>query len=198
MHRLGPFAKIGPPLRPAYGPDRAALWAGSEAGFISTVASDHSPRVPAAKEPGHKNIFVDPDGKPIPFGAPSLETLVPLMYSEGVVNRGLPMTWMARVLAENPARIFGLYPRKGVIRVGADADLCIWDEAPAWAIERTQHLGIAGFTPYEGWQARGKPWMTLLRGQVLLNSEGVLEQKPGFGQFLARTSPLPPIAGSVR
>ena len=198
MQRLGPFAKIGPPLRPADGPDRAALWAGSEAGFISTVASDHSPRVPAAKEPGHKNIFVDPDGKPIPFGAPSLETLVPLMYTEGVVNRGLPMTWMARVLAENPARIFGLYPRKGVIRVGADADLCIWDEAPAWAIERAQHLGIAGFTPYEGWQARGKPWMTLLRGQVLLNSEGVLEQKPGFGQFLARTSPLPPIAGSVR
>ena len=113
MHRLGPFAKIGPPLRPADGPDRAALWAGSEAGFIATVASDHSPRVPAAKEPGHKNIFVDPEGKPIPFGAPSLETLVPLMYSEGVVNRGLPMTWMARVLAENPARIFGLYPKKG-------------------------------------------------------------------------------------
>ena len=136
MERLGPFAKIGPPLRPADGPDRAALWAGSEAGFIATVASDHSPRVPAAKEPGRVNIFVDPDGKPIPFGAPSLETLVPLMYSEGVVNRGLPMTWMARVLAENPARIFGLYPRKGVIRVGADADLCIWDEAPAWAIER--------------------------------------------------------------
>ena len=81
-----------------------------------------------------------------------------------------------------------------MIRVGADADLCIWDEAPAWAIERAQHLGIAGFTPYEGWQARGKPWMTLLRGQVLLNSEGVLEQKPGYGHFLARTSPLPPIA----
>ena len=60
MQRLGPFAKIGPPLRPADGPDRAALWAGSEAGFISTVASDHSPRVPAAKEPGRKNIFVDP------------------------------------------------------------------------------------------------------------------------------------------
>jgi len=198
METWGPFAKIGPPLRPADGPDRAALWAGSEAGFISTVASDHSPRVPAAKEPGRVNIFVDPDGKPIPFGAPSLETLVPLMYTEGVVNRGLPMTWMARVLAENPARIFGLYPRKGVIRVGADADLCIWDEAPAWAIDRAQHLGIAGFTPYEGWQARGKPWMTLLRGQVLLNSEGVLEQKPGFGQFLARTSPLPPIGGSVR
>jgi dihydropyrimidinase len=115
-----------------------------------------------------------------------------------VVNRGLPMTWMARVLAENPARIFGLYPQKGVIRVGSDADLCIWDEAPAWAIERAQHLGIAGFTPYEGWQARGKPWMTLLRGQTLLNPDGVLEQKAGHGQFIARRSPLPPIGGSVR
>ena len=83
MQRLGPFAKIGPPLRPADGPDRAALWAGSEAGFIATVASDHSPRVPAAKEPGHKNIFVDPEGKPIPFGAPSLETLVPLHVQRG-------------------------------------------------------------------------------------------------------------------
>jgi dihydropyrimidinase len=198
MERLGPFAKIGPPLRPADGPDHAALWQGSEQGFIATVASDHSPRVPAAKEPGRRNIFVDADGKPIPFGAPSLETLVPLMYSEGVVNRGLPITWLARVLAENPARIFGLYPRKGVIRVGADADLTIWDPASEWTIQRAQHLGIAGFTPYEGWKVRGRPWMTLLRGQVVLGPDGALEQKPGYGQFLARTSPRPPQGGAVR
>jgi dihydroorotase-like cyclic amidohydrolase len=198
MERLGPFAKIGPPLRPHDGPDRAALWAGSEAGFIATVASDHSPRVPEAKEPGRRNIFVDAEGKPIPFGAPSLETLVPLMYSEGVVNRGLPIQWMARVLAENPARIFGLYPRKGAIRIGADADLTIWDPEPSWSIERARHLGIAGFTPYEGWTVRGRPWMTLLRGQVLLNREGVLEQKPGYGRYLPRTGPVPPVGGAVR
>ena len=70
MERLGPFAKIGPPLRSADGVNQAALWAGSEQGFVSTVASDHSPRVPAAKEPGRHNIFVDGEGKPIPFGAP--------------------------------------------------------------------------------------------------------------------------------
>jgi dihydropyrimidinase len=197
MERLGPFAKIGPPLRSADGVNQAALWAGSEQGFVSTVASDHSPRVPAAKEPGRHNIFVDAEGKPIPFGAPSLETLVPLMWSEGVAKRGLPVTWLARVMAENPARIFGLYPRKGVIRVGADADLTIWDPAPAWTIQQAQHLGIAGFTPYEGWPAQGQPWMTLLRGQVVLN-EGRLEQKPGYGQFLARTGPVAPLGGAVR
>src|SRR3989454_5860235 len=68
-----PFAKMGPPLRPADGPDRAALWEGSAAGYIATLASDHAPRVPAAKEPGRTNIFVDPEGKPIPFGARSEE-----------------------------------------------------------------------------------------------------------------------------
>jgi len=198
MERLGPFAKIGPPLRPAEGPDRAALWQGSEQGFIAAVASDHSPRVPAAKEPGRVNVFVDGQGKPIPFGAPSLETLVPLMWSEGVDRRGFPPSWMARVLAENPARIFGLYPRKGVIRPGADADLTIWDPEPQWVIEQRHHLGIAGFTPYEGWTVRGRPWMTLLRGQVLLNPEGTLEQKAGFGRYLPRGASQAPLGGPVR
>jgi dihydropyrimidinase len=198
MRRWGPFAKIGPPLRPANGGDHPAMWAGTEQGVISSIASDHSPRVPAQKEPGRKNIFVDGEGKPIPFGAPSLETLVPLVYSEGVVKRGLPLTWMARVMAENPARIFGLYPRKGVIRVGADADLTIWDPEPEWTIAQSQHLGIAGFTPYEGWTVRGRPWMTLLRGQVVLNPSGELEQKPGFGSFLPRTEPVAPLGGAAR
>ena len=197
MERWGPFAKIGPPLRPAEGPDRGALWEGAAAGFVATVASDHSPRVPAAKEPGRRNIFVDAEGKPIPFGAPSLETLVPLVYSEGVVNRGLPLPWLARVLAENPARIFGLWPRKGAIRIGADADLTLWDPAPEWTIQQSQHLGIAGFTPYEGWRVRGRPWMTLVRGQVVLNPAGELEQKPGFGRYLARGAPRPPHGGAA-
>src|SRR3989441_94486 len=198
MERWGPFAKIGPPLRPADGPDRAALWEGSAAGYIATLASDHAPRVPAAKGPGRQNIFVDPEGTPIPFGAPSLETLVPLAYSEGVVKRGLPLTWLARVLAENPARIFGLYPKKGVIRPGADADLTLWDPDPAWTIQQSHHLGIAGFTPYEGWQVRGRAWMTLVRGEAMLTPTGELEQKPGYGRYLPCAGPRPPLGGAVR
>lgn len=197
MEKLGPFAKIGPPLRPAGGPDREALWSGLAQGFIATVASDHSPRVPSAKEAGWKNIFVDAEGKPIPFGAPSLETLAPLMYSEGVARRGLPITWLARAMAENPARIFGLYPRKGTIRVGADADLTIWEPDGETTIQAAKHLGIAGFTPYEGWTVRGRPWMTLLRGQVVLN-QGKLEQKPGYGRYLPRVAPMAPLAGASR
>ena len=195
MERLGPFAKIGPPLRPADGPDRAALWAGLAAGAIATVASDHAPRPPRMKEPGRANIFVDPQGTPIPFGAPSLETLAPLVYSEGVADRGLPLPWMARVLAENPARIFGLFPRKGAIRIGADADLTIWDPAAEWTIQQRQHLSVAGYTPYEGWPVRGRAWMSLVRGQVVLNPAGDLEQKPGFGQYLSEGPPTAPVSG---
>jgi dihydropyrimidinase len=197
MERWGPFAKIGPPLRRADGPDRDALWQGLEQGHIATVGSDHAPRPRPQKEPGWQNIFVDAHGASIPFGTTSVETMVPLMYSEGVVKRGLPITWMARVLAENPARIFGLYPRKGTIRVGADADLLVIDPDAETTIRAADHHGIGGWTLFEGWKVRGRPWMTLLRGRPLLN-RGELELEPGSGRYLARTGPTPPLAGAVR
>ena len=197
MATLGPFAKIGPPLRRADGPDRDAMWKGTEQGFISNIASDHSPRVKAEKEAGWKNIFRDENGRAIPFGGPAMETLIPLVYGEGVRQRGLPLTWMARVIAENPARIFGLYPRKGTIRVGSDADLLIWDPDHEGRIQVADLHGIAGFTPYEGWARRGRPWMTLLRGKTLLK-DGKLQQGPGSGSYLPRGAPTPPLAGSVR
>ena len=185
MERLGPFAKIGPPLRPAAGPDRAALWAGLAGGYINTVASDHSPRAPQFKEPGRTNIFVDAQGKPIPFGAPSLETLVALVYSEGVAHRGLPLTWMARVLAENPARIFGLFPRKGAIRVGADADLTIIDPEKRVTIASKRMQSSSDFDPYEGYEAVGWPVRTIRRGRVLVE-DGELLAEPGSGELIRR------------
>ena len=196
MERLGPFAKIGPPLRPADGLNQQAMWDGLAQGAISIVASDHSPKSKERKEPGWKNIFLGPDGAPIPFGSPSTETLLPLAYSEGVAKRGLPITWLARAIAENPARIFGLYPRKGTIRPGSDADLTIIDPDHQGTITAERHHGLAGYTPYEGWAQIGRPWMTLLRGQVLLN-DGRLEQDPGYGRYLPAAGPTPPIGGPV-
>ncbi|MDP6452996.1 MAG: amidohydrolase family protein, partial [SAR202 cluster bacterium] len=197
MERFGPFAKIGPPLRPADGVNQNALWDGTENGYISAIGSDHSPAPTAMKEQGWDNVFRAPNGDPIPFGAPSMETIVPLVFSEGVAKRGLPIWWMARLMAENPARIFGLYPRKGVIQPGSDADLLIIDPDAETTIQAQNHQSTTGFTPYEDWKVSGKPWMTLLRGKVLLN-DGKLEQQPGSGEFIAAGGPIPPIAGKVR
>ena len=181
METWGPLAKIGPPLRPAGGPDRDALWRGLEQGYIANVASDHSPRAKKFKEPGWKNIFVDDEGKPIPFGSPSLETLVPLVYSEGVVKRGLPLTWMARVLAENPARIVRALSAQGGDPRGRRRRSADLRSRARGHDHVADHHGMAGWTLYEGWTQRGRPWMTLLRGEVLLN-QGRLEQRPGYGR----------------
>ena len=197
MSRVGPLAKIGPPLRPEDGPDRDALWAGLQRGHISIVASDHAPHPQELKRPGWDNIFVTPDGASVPFGSPGMETLAPLMYSEGVVKRGLPIWWLARIMSENPARIFGLYPRKGVIQPGADADLLILDPGADRIITAQDHHSNAGYTLFEGWPITGRPWITLLRGQTLLNPDGLLEQKPGYGQFLECEGPTAPLAGPV-
>ena len=197
MAKYGPLAKIGPPLRPADGPDQDALWRGLEQGHISITASDHAPYPQELKQVGWDNIFVDPNGASVPFGSPGVETLVPLMYSEGIVKRGLPIWWLARVMSENPARIFGLYPRKGVIQVGSDADLLILDPGGDRVITSRDHHSNAGYSLFEGWQVQGRPHMTLLRGKVLLN-QGELEQQPGYGGFLESGSPRSPLGGPVR
>jgi len=197
MEQYGPYAKIGPPLRSRDGSDQSALWAGLEQGHVSCIGSDHGAPRKEVKERGWDNVFYASDGTRIPFGAPGLETVVPLVYSEGVVKRGLPLTWMARVMSENPARIFGLYPRKGVIQAGADADLLLLDPAVKRVIRAADHVGSAGYSLFEGWEVQGWPAMTLLRGQVLLD-QGEVQLPPGYGRFLPAGSPLPPVMGRVQ
>jgi dihydroorotase-like cyclic amidohydrolase len=193
--KWGPLLKIGPPLRSREGPDQAMLWGGLEGGNISCIGSDHSPHPRELKELGWENVFYQPNGDPVPYGSPGVETIVQLVYSKGVREQGLPLKWMARVLSENPARIFGLYPRKGTIQVGSDADLTIVDPDARVTITEDRLLGKAGYTPYEGLEADGAVTMTLLRGKVLMEN-GKVVQPTGYGNFLESGPPLAPVTGA--
>ncbi len=189
--RRGAFAKIAPPLRRET--DVAAMWRGLGEGTIPVVASDHSPHDPALKAKANesRNSFYFEDGSTVPFGMPGAETLAPVLYSEAVSKRGLPLDWLARVLCENPARIFGLYPHKGVIAPGSDADLTIFDPARRLTIREADLHSRTGYSVYDGIDVQGWPVLTLLRGKVLLR-DGELCQTEGYGRYLPAGPSLPP------
>ena len=177
MQRQKGLAKIAPPLR--WASDAAALWKALTHGSVQTVGSDHAPFTVADKAVGETNIFE------AGFGMPGIETLAPLIISAALGSARLSLPQVAQVLSENTARIFGLYPRKGTIQAGADADILIVDPAATATISaRTLH-SRAGYTCFEGMPVTGRITMTLLRGKVLLD-KGELRQKPGYGRFLPR------------
>ncbi|MDW7991607.1 MAG: amidohydrolase family protein, partial [Anaerolineae bacterium] len=167
----GALAKIGPPIRTAA--DRDALWEALRDGTLQVVASDHAPK---KKDPW--GDFLEQ-----PYGAPGLETLLPVTYDWGV-NRGwISVVRLVQVLCENPARIFGLYPKKGTIAVGSDADLVVFDPRREFTIRaENQHSG-AGYTLYEGRTVLGWPVMSFQRGRRIL-WEGEVVAEPGSGRFL--------------
>ena len=165
------MAKIGPPLRTAA--DCQALWEGLADGTLLTVASDHAPK---AKKVG--DDFFD-----APYGSPQIETMLPIMFHEGV-NRGrISLPRLVQVMSETPARLFGLYPKKGALAAGSDADLVIFDPTARHTITAaTQHSG-AGYTLYEGREVTGRPVLTMQRGAILVE-DGRLVGRPGRAHFL--------------
>lgn len=166
----GPLLKIGPPLREEA--DRSALWRALSSGLLDTVASDHAP----------KPKRIDDDFFEAPYGSPQVETMLALVHDEGVRNGRIDWPRLARVLCENPARIFGLYPKKGVIRPGSDADLVIFDPSVEWTIRRSNQHSNAPYTAYEGRACVGKPITSIQRGEVVID-DGELVARPGFGRF---------------
>ncbi|MGE5620504.1 MAG: dihydroorotase [Sphingomonadaceae bacterium] len=177
FERQGPIIKVAPPLRAAE--DCQALWTGLDRNVIATVASDHTAYTREMKEAGWTNIFQ------APFGVPGTETMLSLMHTEAVVKRGLPITILPRLLSENPAKLFGLYPRKGVLEVGSDADLAIFDPDREVTITGSILHTKADFTPFEGRKVRGWVTSTLVRGQPVV-LEGRLAELPPHGVFLER------------
>ncbi|MDD4903281.1 MAG: dihydropyrimidinase [Candidatus Bipolaricaulis sp.] len=164
--------KIGPPLRGAG--DRDALWDGLAAGTVDTVASDHAPK---AKRP-------DDDFLAAPYGSPQVETMLPLVYDGGVEQGRLTIERLVRVMCENPAKIFGLYPKKGTLLPGSDADLVIFDPKAKRRISNASQHSNAPYTAYQGREVVGAPILCMQRGRVLLEA-GHLSARPGCGRFLA-------------
>lgn len=180
MERLGGLAKIGPPLREEA--DQEAMWTGLQTGAIDMIASDHAPNSTRYKGLP-PNQFAE-----VPYGMASTETMLPLIYSEGVLKGRISLERMVEAMCANPAKIQGLYPSKGTLKVGSDADLVVLDPEAHSEIKAKNLHTRSDYTAYEGWKLKGKVVMTMVRGQVMLQ-EGTLQQSPAYGRFLPRSIP---------
>ena len=167
---------MAPPPRTAT--DRAAIWAGLAAREIDTVATDHCPFFYATQ----KTRGVD-DFSRIPGGAPGIETRLALLYTHGVRTGHLTHERWVEVCCTEPARRFGLAPRKGTLSVGADADLVIFDPERHVTLQaETLHQNV-DYSPYEGWKVQGYPETVLSRGEIIVR-DGDFDGAAGRGRFL--------------
>ena len=168
-----------PPLREP--DDVDAVWVALAEGTLDTVGTDHIPHTRAAKlAPG---LAFDK----IPPGVSNLETLLPMLYSEGVNKGRLTLTRLVEVLASAPARIAGIYPRKGALAVGSDADVVVFDPDARRLIHAADLHSACDYDPYEGWEVTGWPNVVLSRGEVV-SGRGDIEAKPGRGRFVPRSA----------
>jgi dihydropyrimidinase len=175
-----------PPLRDQS--DRDALWSGLAAGEVDTVCSDHAPWTLAAKLDPALNVATARQG------VADLETLMPMLFSEGVVAGRISLDRFVQLTSASAARLFGLYPRKGVIAVGSDADLALWDTRERRTIDGTHMQSRAGYSVYDGWTVQGWPRFVISRGQIVL-SEGSCTTRPGQGRWVRRERPTQPSLG---
>ena len=160
--------------------DAAGLWECVEDGRVQVIATDTCTFTKAQKDRWNG------DFRKIPFGLPGVENLVPLTYTAAVAERGMaPEKWV-RLVSENPARIFGLYPQKGTIRPGSDADVVVFDPARRSRLESGSLQTNCDWSPYEGFELKGVPVLTLSRG-VEVAREGKFTGKTGHGRFLKRS-----------
>jgi dihydropyrimidinase len=174
-----------PPRTPA---DQAAIWEGLVNGTFTIVSSDHSP----FSYGGPNGKFLHGPNPPftkIPNGVPGVETRLPLLYSEGVGKGRISLQQFVALTATNPARLYGLYPRKGTIAIGSDADLVIWSEDSPVTVTNAMLHHACDYTPYEGMQLAAWPAVTLCRGRAVYR-DGALCGEAGHGAFQACERPL--------
>jgi dihydropyrimidinase len=170
-----------PPVRTVA--DQEALWQALAQGDLQTVSSDHAPyRMDAS---GKLSAGSDPSFKEIANGMPGLEARLPLLFDAMVSKGRLGLEKFVALAAAEPAKIYGLHPRKGDLVVGADADIAIWDPKREVVLDAARMHDRTGYTPYQGRKITGWPVIVLSRGRVAVE-DGTLRVTPGSGRFLAR------------
>lgn len=169
---------FSPPARPAYHQQR--LWQALQTGVLSVVSTDHCPfRMSDQKQLGRD------DFSKIPNGAPGIENRLHMLHHFGVRTGKLTMNQLVDICCTQPARLFGLFPRKGTIAVGSDADIVVWDsDKPLTLSARTHHTN-ADYNLFEGIEVVGAPEAVLVRGQVVVDHDELVAS-PGWGKFLRR------------
>ncbi len=169
---------IAPPIRPRG--HQEALWAALEEGTLQTLGTDHCPFNMA----GQKELGRD-DFRMIPGGAPGIEHRLALLYTHGVVAGRIDLNRFVDLVSTRPAQLFGLYPRKGSITVGADADLVVWDPAATSTISARTHYHRCDRSIYEGFEVRGSATSVIAAGRLCFR-DGDLRVERGAGRFLER------------
>jgi dihydropyrimidinase len=178
----GPKYVGQPPLREQH--DMEALWTGIRQGVVHTVCTDHAPWSLAAKlDPAHTIADLRP-------GVANLQTMLPMLYSEGVRAGRMTLSRFVEVTSTNAAKLFGLYPRKGTIAVGSDADLVVFDPDLTLTIEGSMLKSNSDYSVFEGWQVTGWPIVTLRRGDIVFR-DGEIVGRPGSGRILSRGATMP-------
>jgi dihydropyrimidinase len=169
---------MSPPLREKK--DQATLWAGINQGIVKVVATDHCPFMWKQKLMGEK------DFSKIPNGHPAIEHRMELLFSEGVAKGKISLNKYVEIACTNPARIFGMFPRKGTVGVGSDADLVLFDPNEKHTLSAASHHMNVDYSAYEGWKVTGKVKTVVLRGNVAIENNEC-KVAPGYGQFIRRS-----------
>ncbi|MGV9011134.1 MAG: dihydropyrimidinase [Flavobacteriales bacterium] len=168
---------MSPPLREKK--DQAALWGAIDQGTVQVVATDHCPFTMEQKALGKD------DFSKIPNGHPAIEHRMELLFSEGVNKKRITLNKFVEVTATNPAKIFGMFPRKGTIGIGSDADIILLDPNEKHVLSAKTHHMNTDYSGYEGMELTGKVKTTILRGQVAVHN-GQVKIKKGYGRFVKR------------
>ena len=167
-----------PPPRPKH--NQEILWNAVRTDVLSAISTDHC----AFLWDGQKTMGRD-DFSKIPNGGPGLENRLHMIHEFGVRQGRITLNRMVELLATNPAKLFGLYPRKGTIAVGSDADLVVFDPEKRLTISASTHHSRSDYNLFEGTEVTGAPELVLLRGQVLVEGDELVAQ-PGVGQYVKR------------